>query len=47
MAGKGTLQIATGDKYTGEFKDGKMHGERAYCRLAGVCGRRPADSGLR
>lgn len=26
ISGKGTLHIANGDKYTGEWKDGKMHG---------------------
>jgi len=26
ISGKGTLFIANGDKYTGEWKDGKMHG---------------------
>jgi hypothetical protein len=32
LAGKGTLFIANGDKYVGDWKDGKMHGESAPLR---------------
>ena len=28
ISGIGTLFIANGDKYTGEWKDGKMHGRK-------------------
>ena len=30
MYGLGTFIFATGDKYTGEFKDGKYHGQGTF-----------------
>jgi len=35
MVGQGTFYWFDGDKYTGEYKDGKRHGQGTYTHLDG------------